>query len=316
MEKNKLKNSPRQIYNCDETFVQLDCTREKVVTLKKSKNTYMQSQGTSEHITMLCAASAAGLPLPPMIIYSKSFPGGQYRFDGPDDALYAKSESGWIDSELFLKWMRKIFLKHVVIQRPVLLFTDGHKSHISLDVIDLCRKNEIILFCLPPHTTHALQPLDVAVFKSLKGNYSKTVCSLTFAKPSFLVTKREFSKVIREPFECAFSITNIKAGFSKCGIYPFNPGAIETAKMLPSASYGFANDSSTSSSEQSSASSPAPVPVCGESSRIRHSTPLSAISIVVPIQTLTTHHLVRLHSVQVLIAQEAVLCHQYPQYPQ
>ena len=88
----------------------------------------MQAQGTSEHITMLCAASAAGLPLPPMIIYSKSFPGGQYRFDGPDDALYAKSGSGWIDSELLLKLMRKIFLKHVFIQRPVLLSTDGGTS--------------------------------------------------------------------------------------------------------------------------------------------------------------------------------------------
>jgi len=97
--------------------------------------------------------------------------------------------------------------------------------------------------------------------------------------------------VIREPFERAFFITNIRAGFSKCGIYPFNPGAIETAKMLPSVSYGFANDSSTSSSEHSSASSTAPVPVCGKSSRIRHPMPLLS-SLVVPIQTLTTHHLV------------------------
>ena len=30
-----------------------------------------------------------------MIIYSKSFPGGQYRFEGPEDTLYARSESGW-----------------------------------------------------------------------------------------------------------------------------------------------------------------------------------------------------------------------------
>ena len=58
----------------------------------------------------------------------------------------------------------------------------------------------------------------------------------------------------------------------------FNPGAIEAAKMLPSALYGFANDSSISSSQQSSASSPAPVPVCWESGRIQHSTPLSTIS--------------------------------------
>ena len=96
----------------------------------------------------------------------------------------------------------------------------------NLDVIDLCRQKDIILFCLPPHMTHTLQPLDVAVFKSLKDNYSKTVRSLIFAKPSFVVTKREFSKVIRVPFEHAFSITNLKAGFSKCGIDPFNPDAI------------------------------------------------------------------------------------------
>lgn len=43
--------------------------------------------GTTDHIALLCCASAAGLPYPPMIIYAKSFPGGQYRFQGPDDAL-------------------------------------------------------------------------------------------------------------------------------------------------------------------------------------------------------------------------------------
>ena len=115
---------------------------------------------------MLCSASAAGLPLPPMIIFAKSFPGGQYRFDGPDDSVYAKSESGWIDTELFITWFKKIFLKHSVAQRPLLLLIDGHKSHMGLELVDLCRENSIILFCLPPHTTHALQPLDVSVFKS------------------------------------------------------------------------------------------------------------------------------------------------------
>ena len=44
-----------------------------------------------------------------MIIFSKSIPGGAYKFDGPDDAVYAKSESEWIDSELFMVWMKKYF---------------------------------------------------------------------------------------------------------------------------------------------------------------------------------------------------------------
>ena len=140
---------------------------------------------------MLCCASAAGFPLPPLIIFSKCFPGGQYRFDGPDDALYAKSESGWIDTELFITWFKKIFLKFAVPQRPLLLLIDGHKSHMGLELVDLCRENNVILFCLPPHTTHALQPLDVSVFKSLKDHFSKSVRSLTFGKNGF--KKRFFS---------------------------------------------------------------------------------------------------------------------------
>lgn len=60
--------------------------------------------GSTEHIiTMLCGVSAAGSALPPMIIYPRSFPGGQYKLGGPDDSLYAKSKFGWFDSEPFFK---------------------------------------------------------------------------------------------------------------------------------------------------------------------------------------------------------------------
>ena len=245
---NNILNNARQILNCDETFVPLDYSREKVVTTKGAKNVYRQSQGTSEHITMLCCASAAGFPLPPLIIFSKCFPGGQYRFDGPDDALYAKSESGWIDVELFITWFKKIFLKFAVPQRPLLLLIDGHKSHMGLELVDLCRENNVILFCLPPHTTHALQPLDVSVFKSLKDHFSKSVRSLTFAKKNFVVSKRDFSRIIKSPFERAFSIPNIKAGFAKCGLCPFNRNAVPIMKMMPSSLHDTSNIDSSSDS--------------------------------------------------------------------
>ena len=73
-----------------------------MITARGSKIVYGQTTGMTEHITLLCGVSAAGFPLPPMIVYAKSFPGGQYRFQGPDDAVYVKSDSGRIDSELFL----------------------------------------------------------------------------------------------------------------------------------------------------------------------------------------------------------------------
>ena len=55
--------------------------------------------------------------------------------------------------------------------------------------------------------THALQPLDVSVFKSLKDRYAKAVKSFTQKKVA--VIKREFSKVLKGLFKQAFSIPNI-----------------------------------------------------------------------------------------------------------
>jgi hypothetical protein len=51
---------------------------------------------------------------------------------------------------------------------PILLMYNGHGSHTTLDWVTLAHSNNIILFCLPPHTTHRLQPLDVGCFGLLQ----------------------------------------------------------------------------------------------------------------------------------------------------
>jgi len=58
--------------------------------------------------------------------------------------------------------------------------------------------------------------------------------------------------VVKEPFEKAFSMSNIKAGFSKAGIYPLNSNAIDSAKIKPSEFYIFPSSSGGSSAETSS----------------------------------------------------------------
>ena len=67
LESGGLKNKLRQLYNCDETFLPLDHSREKVVAAKGSKVVYSQSMGTSEHISLLCCVSAAYLLTPPTL---------------------------------------------------------------------------------------------------------------------------------------------------------------------------------------------------------------------------------------------------------
>ena len=52
--------------------------------------------------------------------------------------------------------------------RTCLLLMDGHGSHITPEVIKLATENNVILFTFAAHTSHACQPLDVSVYKSLK----------------------------------------------------------------------------------------------------------------------------------------------------
>lgn len=73
-----------------------------------------------------------------------------------------------VDTELFKGWLVKHFLTFAVGGRPLLLILDGHTTHYQPELIKFAKKHEIILFCLPPHTTHESQPLDASVFKSLK----------------------------------------------------------------------------------------------------------------------------------------------------
>ena len=99
----------------------------------------------------------------------------------------------------------------------MLLFTDGHKSHINLDVIDLYRQNHTIL-CLPPHTTTALQPLDVSVFKSLKDLYAETVHSVTFAKAFFYCNKEGVFEGDPCSFQRTFQSSTSRLDFLNVGL--------------------------------------------------------------------------------------------------
>jgi hypothetical protein len=49
-----------------------------------------------------------------------------------------------------------------------LLILDGHNSHIMLNVVHKARSVGLDLVTLPSHTSHALQPLDVSIFKPFK----------------------------------------------------------------------------------------------------------------------------------------------------
>jgi len=82
------------------------------------------------------------------------------------------SPNGWTDDFLCTEWFEKTFIPQAQARNdtgaPILLIYDGHGSHTTSRMVELALANNIHLFCLPPHTTHKLQPLDVGVFGPLQ----------------------------------------------------------------------------------------------------------------------------------------------------
>jgi len=92
-------------------------------------------------------------------------------------------------------------------------------------VIEQARANNIHLLCLPGHTTHILQPLDVEVFKSFNTNFSKA-CSRYIAKTGRVVTTDKIATLVAEAWPVSYTALNVMAEFKKCEIFPLNPSQV------------------------------------------------------------------------------------------
>lgn len=87
-----------------------------------------------ECLTVLCNVSATESVVPPMVVFPyKSIP-RDIAQSIPDDFAIGCSETGWIVSATFYEYMANEFYPWLVsnqVKFPVLLFLDGHKSHIN-----------------------------------------------------------------------------------------------------------------------------------------------------------------------------------------
>ena len=98
---------------------------------------------------------------PSLFIYKGKHLYTTWTMGGADKGRYAVSESGWMEKANYESWFITMFLqavKHLTESGPVVLFFDGHHSHISVNVIEMSQTRNVHLMLLPANTTHVLQP--------------------------------------------------------------------------------------------------------------------------------------------------------------
>ena len=72
---------------------------------------------------------------------------------------------------------------------------DTHPIIIMADVVCIGVSKGVILFCMPPNTTHATQPLDKTCFHSFQQHRDRVVNEYMTANPGRLVTVYTFNQL-------------------------------------------------------------------------------------------------------------------------
>ena len=219
---NQIFDKPSAIYNCDETGLPLNPSCGKVVTKTGRKDANFVTGGDKSQVTVLACTSAAGFSLPPFVIFDRqSLNQGMTKGEVPG-TLYGLSRNGWINSELFYHWFLHHFLQYAPPTRPLILLLDGHSSHYSPATIKLAAENQVIVFVLPPNTTHIAQPLDRGCFSPLKSAWRKYCHEFRANNPGRVITRYEFNQIFSKAWFKAMTGSNITASFKATGVCPFN----------------------------------------------------------------------------------------------
>ena len=172
---------------------------------------------------MVEAVSATGATVAPVVILSAKLLLRRW-FDITTDEGLAVTETGYMNNILALQWIRLFHQATKASKKNIyrMIVCDQFGSHLTYDFVNFCKDQQIILFFLPPHSSHLLQPLDVGVFSAYKHWYSEWVYDVTVAGYE-KITKDDFLSALRQIRIKTFKPSTIKLGFKLTGLWPIDP---------------------------------------------------------------------------------------------
>jgi hypothetical protein len=229
---NYYKILPSNTYNMDEKGFMIGVINkgkrvfEKSVFERGGMKQFTQD-GNREWTTILATICADGTWVAPSAIFAAKR--GNIREHWVKD-LQPEEHYG-------VAWVKDVFNRYTQEKARRgwrLLILDGHGSHVTLQFIEFCTENKIILAVFPAHSTHTLQPRDVGMLGPLSTAYSsQLVRHQQQAQGSLPIRKGDFISPFWPAFTSTFTKKNIKSSFKATGIWPMDSSVI-TKKFEPS----------------------------------------------------------------------------------
>jgi hypothetical protein len=219
------------IWNFDETGFMMGVISSGMVVTGAERHGRPKSvqPGNREWVTVIQAINAAGWAIEPFIVVA-----GQNHLSNwyqecnlPRDWAIITTQNGWTDNDTGLKRLKHFdrCTTNRLVGTHRLLILDGHESHHSVDFELYCQEKKIITLCMPPHSSHLLQPLDVGCFGPLKKAYGREIEQF-IRKSVTYISKTEFFLAFHAAFQATMTESNIKGGFRGAGLVPLNPESV------------------------------------------------------------------------------------------
>ena len=240
--KYNLKNKPEYIYNVDEKGINTGGGKPPNIIAARNKKAQVVASERAQTVTVLGCGSASGALIPPYLV----FPGKRMlpellKGSTPGcDGTVSMTGTGYSNTEIFTNYVKHHFLRFIPNRdpnQPLLLLYDGHKSHISISLIQWAREHNIILFVLPPHCSHILQPMDVGCFSPFETLYQQETHRFMRQFSGQSITRYDVCALVCNVYEHALSPSNLRSSFKKTGIYPFCSAVVDESLTAPSLSY-------------------------------------------------------------------------------
>ncbi|KAI0996678.1 hypothetical protein K3495_g11505 [Podosphaera aphanis] len=213
------------MWNIDEQGLGLGiCSNTMVVASSQVRRASVKSPENREWVSTLEAISATGKIIKPLFIFKGKNPQLSWFEESTLDWTYTTTENGWTSNMTALAWLKEVFLPQTTPEenQSRMLLLDGHGSHATVDFMWECKKNNVHLVFLPPHSSHVLQPLDLGVFSPLKHRYRSIISDLAYldAAP---IKKRRFLVAYNQARTEALTSRLLRSGWKAAGLVTWNP---------------------------------------------------------------------------------------------
>ena len=224
---------PRYIWNVDEKPL-MDVPKDGTYVIGETGiSSKRQTQAEKGQLTTVLAFfNAYGEVMPPCVIHpSKAERVNSGWLKNSKNAHVMATQSGYINREKFYDYGVK-FVQYLEgkerLDKPNLLFFDGHKSHVSnWPFRDLMKRNNIRVLCLPPKCTTFIQPADIYIHAALDGAWNNGVAEYNEENCGRRLPKTEFFSKFWEAWDHAMNPHTIRCAWHDSGLYPLNMDAIK-----------------------------------------------------------------------------------------